>query len=105
MDPDAVRNLIELLQQTRSININAISDVEFIYLVWLAKYSKVKPSALQYRLANEPEFFCELIKPLYKKRHSDSHEETTSDHMASRLWKILYDFSVVPGTDWDGNYN
>ena len=105
LDPDAVRNLIELLQQTRSININAISDVEFIYLVWLDKYSKVKPSALRYRLANEPEFFCELIKLLYKKRHSDSHEETIPDQMASRLWEILHDFSVIPGTDWDGNYN
>lgn len=105
LDPDAVRNLIELLQQTRSISIEDISNVELIYLSWLDEYSKVKPLALRYRLANEPPFFCEMIKLFYKKRHSDSHEETLTEHMAKRLWKILYDFCVVPGTDWDGNYN
>ncbi len=105
LDPDAVRNLIELLQQTRSISIEEISDVELIYLSWLDEYSKVKPLALRYRLANEPMFFCELIRLFYKKRHSETHEENISEHMAKRLWKILHDFCVIPGTDWDGNYN
>lgn len=105
LEPDAVRNLIELLQQTRSISIENISDVEIIYLSWLDEYSKVKPLALRCRLANEPEFFCELIKLMYKKKHSDSHEEIPSEHVARRLWEVLHDYCVVPGTDWDGNYN
>ena len=105
LDPDAVRNLIELLQQTREISIEAISDLELIYLSWLDKYSKVKPLALRYRLANEPMFFCELIRLFYKKRHSETHEEKISEHMAKRLWQILHDFCVIPGTDWDGNYH
>lgn len=105
LDPDAVRNLIELLQQTRSISLDAISDVELIYLLWLDEYSKVKPLAIRYRLANEPAFFCELIKLMYKKRHSDSIEETLPDYAVTRLWRILHNFCVVPGTDWDGNYN
>ena len=78
LDPDAVRNLIELLQHTRSISIEAISDLELIYLSWLDKYSKVKPLALRDRLANEPMFFCELIRLFYKKRHSETHEEKTA---------------------------
>lgn len=105
LDPDAVRNLIELLQQTRNISIDAISDVELIYLSWLDEYSKVKPLALRYRLANEPMFFCELIRLFYKKRNSETREEKISEHMAKRLWQILHDFCVIPGTDWDGNYN
>lgn len=105
LDPDAVRNLIELLQQTRSISIEDISDVELIYLSWLDKYSKVKPLALRYRLANEPMFFCELVRLFYKKRHSDTHEESISEFMSNRLCQILYDFCVIPGTDWDGNYS
>ena len=105
LDPDAVRNLIELLQHTRNISIEAISDLELIYLSWLDEYSKVKPLALRYRLANEPMFFCELIRLFYKKRNSETHEEKISEHMAKRLWQILHDFCVVPGTDWDGNYS
>ena len=105
MDPDAVRNLIELLQHTRNISIEAISDLELIYLSWLDEYSKVKPLALRYRLANEPMFFCELMRLYYKKSNSETHEEKISEHMAKRLWQILHDFCVVPGTDWDGIYS
>ena len=105
LDPDAVKNLIELLQQTRNIRIESISDLELIYLSWLDEYSKVKPLALRYRLANEPMFFCELIRLFYKKRNSETREEKISEHMAKRLWQILHDFCVIPGTDWDGNYS
>lgn len=105
LDPDAVRNLIGVLHQKRSISIEAISDVELIYLSWLYEYSKVKPLALRYRLANDPIFFCELIRLFYKKRHSETHEEKISEQMAKRLWEILHNFCVIPGTDWDGNYS
>lgn len=105
LDPDAVKNLIKLLQETRTISIEMISNVELIYLSWLDEYSKVKPLAVRYRLANEPMFFCELIRLFYKKRNSETHEEKISEHMAKRLWQILHNFCVIPGTDWDGNYS
>ena len=105
LEPDAVKNLIELLQKTRSISIEDISNVELIYLVWLDEYSKIKPKALRYRLANDPMYFCELVKLYYKKSHSDTHEETISENMVSRLWQIFHNFCVIPGTDWEGNYS
>lgn len=105
LDPDAVRNLIGLLQQHKNISIADISNVEMIYLSWIKENSKVAPTAIRYRLANEPEFFCELIRLFYKKRHADSHKESISENMRTRLWNILHNFCVIPGTDWDGNYN
>ena len=105
IDPDAVRNLIELLQQKRVISIVDISNIEMVYLSWLNSNSKVEPLAMRYRLANEPEFFCELIRLYYRKHHSDKHDETISKNMAKRLFEILHNFCVIPGTDWEGNYN
>lgn len=103
MEPDAVRNLIELLQQNRKISIADISDVELIYLPLLDRYSKVRPKALWYRLANEPEFFCELVELHYKKRHSEKHGTVLSENISRRLGEIFFHYCVVPGTDWDGN--
>lgn len=105
IEPDAIRNLIGLLQQNRRISINDISDVELIYLPLLDEYSKVQPKALRYRLANEPKFFCELVELLYKKRHAEKHEKVLSENMSRRLWEIFYHYCVVPGTDWEGNYD
>ncbi len=105
LDPDAVFNLIDLLQQERSISIKDISEIEMIYLLWLDSRSPVKPLAIRYRLANEPEFFCELIKLFYRKKHSDAHEEPISEHVGKRLYHLIFEFCVVPGTDWDGCYH
>lgn len=105
LDPDAVINLIGLLQQERSISIKEISDIEMIYLLWLDDHSSVKPLATRHRLANEPEFFCELIKLVYRKKHSDTHEEQLSEYDVKRLYHLIFEFCVVPGTDWNGCYH
>ena len=105
LDPDAVINLIDLLQREQNISIEDISNIEMIYLPWLDRNSRIKPLALQYRLANEPEFFCEMIKLFYKKRHSDEHEKPLSEPAVKRLYHLIYDFRVVPGTDWSGEYH
>lgn len=108
LDPSAVRNLIGFLHQNndkKTESIIDISDIELIYLPWLDDCSKVKPKALSYRLANEPKFFCELIKMFYKKAHAETHENVISDNMIKRLSEIFFNYNIVPGTDWDGNYD
>jgi len=104
-EPDAVRNLIEYLHINASKDIEKISEIELIYLPWLDEYSKVKPKALRYRLANEPEFFCELIALMYKKKSAKKHDRKISETMSKRLFQIFFQFSVVPGTDWDDVYH
>ena len=101
-DKEAVRNLITYLHSNKTRNIAKISDIEFIYLPWLDEHSKVSPKALRYRLANEPQFFCDLIKLMYKKKNAEKHEQKLSETTSQRLLEIFVHFKVVPGTDWNG---
>lgn len=105
IEPDAIQYLIGLLQQNRNISINDISDVELIYISVLDEYSEVKPRALNYRLANNPAFFCELIELFYKKRNTGKPNELLSQNMLDRLGEIFFNYCVIPGTNWDGNYD
>ena len=105
LDPQAVCNLIAYLQNKAPEDINTISDIEIIYLPWLDDYSKVKPKALRYRLANEPQFFCELISLMYKRKSAESHDTPLSENVSKRLFEVFFRYCVVPGTDWDGNYH
>ncbi len=105
LDPNAVRNLINYLQINAPQDINIISDIEVIYLPWLDEYSKVKPKALRYRLSNEPQFFCDLIALMYKKRHAKTHDEQLPENVSKRLFEIFFRYSIVPGTDWEGKYH
>lgn len=105
LEPDAVRNLIARLQNDVSPDFEKISEIEFYYLPWLDEYSNVKPKALRYRIANEPDYFCKLIEMMYKKKNSDSDECTLPESYSNRLYSLLFKFSVVPGTDWENNYH
>lgn len=69
------------------------------------KNSLREPKALNYRISNEPEVFCELIESFFKKKHEDQHEKNISEAILNRIADILFGFKIVPGTDWNGAFN
>lgn len=108
LDPHAVQSLIQRLQDTVEPNIIELSEIELIYLPWLDEYSPVRPRALICRLANDPEFFCELLQAYYKRRHEEAPAEDTpklSSAWAQRLFIIFFRFRATPGIDWNGVFH
>ena len=105
IDPDATRELIGYLQETGKIDVKTLSQIEFFYLVWLDDRSEVRPKAIEYLLANESSCFCELMAAAYKKRHADSEKKALPKAVSDRIFQITFQYRVVPGTDWDGNFH
>lgn len=108
LDSHAVQSLIQRLQNEQKPNIQELSEIELIYLPWLNEFSSVQPRALICRLANDAEFFCELLRLYYKRRHEDASTETTpsiSPAWAQRLIQIFFKFRAIPGNDWDGIFH
>lgn len=105
IDPDSTRKLIKYLQDSGEIDLRILSQIEFFYLVWLDKYSEVRPRAIEYLLANEPGCFCELMAATYKKRHAESETKTLPKTVSERIFQITFQYAVVPGTDWDGHFH
>lgn len=97
--------IIAKLQDAEQPDIHMLSEVEYIYLPWLGGRSKVQPKAIYYRLANEPEFFCDLIECVFKKRNEPATTKELSEAAKERLFQLMYPFRVVPGTDWEGNFH
>lgn len=81
------------------------SDIEFIYLPMLDEYSEVRPRALNTRLSLEPEYFCSLIELFYKERNGEKREIELNKSLSDRLYEILFQFKVIPGIDWNGNFD
>lgn len=104
VDTYAITRLIKGLQASASVDVNKLSDIEFIYISLLDQHSMTRPRALYTRIANDPEFFCELVEVFYKKR-SDSEHKSIPKQLSERLFHVLYQFCVVPGTDWDGVFH
>ena len=101
----AVQELITYLQNTENPNIEALSNIEYMYLPWLDEYSHARPRALKHRLANEPLYFCEIIELTYKRRNDPAKPKELPESVAKRLFEITYNFDVIPGTDWNGNFH
>lgn len=108
LDSHSACLLIKKLQDTKEPDIEKLSEIEFIYLPWLDELSSVHPRALYCKIASDPDYFCELLRLSYKKRHEDilvANTQSISPELLKRLFQILFKFCVVPGTDWDGNFH
>ena len=97
--------IIAKLQNVEQPDIHMLSKVECIYLPWLDRRSKVQPKAIYYKLANEPECFCDLIEWAFKKRNEPASTKKLSKAVKERLFQLTFPFRVVPGTDWEGNFH
>ena len=104
LDDYAVHRLIGWLQQQKDIALEMKSDIEFIYLPMLDEYSEVKPLALNTRLSNDSDYFCNMIELFYKKRSDEKHSLKLNEGLKERLFAILFQYKVVPGIDLDGEF-
>lgn len=108
VDPRAVQALVKRLQNAEKKNIEELSEIELIYIPCLDEYSPVRPRALICRLANDPNFFCDLLQMYYKRRHEDAPADNTrkiSSAWGQRLFRVFFKFRATPGVDWDGVFH
>lgn len=80
--------------------------VEWAHLKLFGKHGIGQPRALIYRIANDADFFCDLIKTAYKSDLPDAKYQKIDDAIQYRLLKILSfnDFMVMPGIDQYGTF-
>ena len=76
-------------------------EAEWAYLKLFEKYGIGQPRALVYRIANDADFFCDLIQTAYKSELPDVKQQEIDNTVQHRLLKILSfnDFTIMPGTD------
>ena len=76
-------------------------EVEWGCISLFGKHGIGQPRALIYRIANDADFFCDLIKTAYKSDLPDAKHQKIDDAIQYRLLKILSfnDFMVMPGID------
>jgi hypothetical protein len=111
MDAHYIQEAFQFLQQAPDADQARVARLEFDFLPFLDGHP-VLPLTLQRELAKSPGFFVECLKLLYKSRPEAKEEETTGSEekpdreraaKATRIWRLLRDWRVIPGTGPDGN--
>ena len=104
LDTYAVQKLIGRLQKSSTVDKSLLFEIEMIYLPWLNRYSKIQPKAIKTKISTDYKLFCNLIEKMYKKHNDDEHKHL-SENESHRLFQLLYQFDIVPGVDWNGNFH
>ena len=97
---------IKFLQEEPSTNQDDLFRVEWAYVPLLVLDRGAAPLLLERRLANDPEFFCEVIRLIYRSKNEDQPSEPTeeSNEIAANAWRLLHEWKIPPGTQQDGTF-
>jgi len=107
MDEYHIVELIKYLQTGPSVNQDDLFRVEWAYLPLLDGRRGATPRLLQNRLANDPGFFCEAIRLIYRSTKEDQAlKEPTEESrtIATNAWRLLHEWKTPPGTDDTGTF-
>ncbi len=108
MDSYHIVELIKYLQTDPSVNQEDLFRVEWAYLPLLDRHSGAAPRLLESRLANDPDFFCEVIRLIYRSKNEEQPPKKPSEEkkmVAENAWRLLYEWKTPPGTQEDGTFN
>lgn len=108
MDTHYAIELIKFLQSEQSVTEDDLFKVEWAYLPLLNSHGERRPELLERKLATEPEFFCEVIRVLYRSTDKDASDVDVSQSrkaIALNAWRLLSEWSTPPGLQSDGSYS
>ncbi|MBV7387089.1 hypothetical protein KRX11_00270 [Pasteurellaceae bacterium TAE3-ERU1] len=100
--------IIQYLQADSSANSNDICQIEWAYLPLLNADHDASPQLLELKLANDPEFYCEVIRQIYRSKddkHASQEPSTESRTKAENAWRLLHQWKTPPGTSKDGAFS
>lgn len=93
--------VIQALQENPATPSAALLQVEWAYLPLLNEHYGATPKLLETTIASDPQFFCELVRKVYRSRKAQADvDKPTSDQeaQAKHAYRLLHDWRTVPGT-------
>ncbi|HDN74124.1 MAG TPA: hypothetical protein ENG16_03775 [Archaeoglobus sp.] len=110
--PWHIEQLFKVLDQSDEIKKDEIAKLEWLYLHILASVESGRPpKMLHQRLSNDPEFFAEVIKWVYKPKNENNEEaeedmpQEFKEQRTYLAWKLLHAWKTIPGSDSNGRIN
>jgi hypothetical protein len=108
MDAYEIVEVIKSLQNDPNTNPDDLFHVEWAYLQLLDQHHDASPKLLERRLANEPGFFCEVVRLVFRsKKEERSTEEPTEQTkgIATNAYRLLSEWRTPPGCRADGTFD
>jgi hypothetical protein len=108
MDAYEVVEIIKALQNDPGTNLDDLFRVEWAYLPLLDRHNDASPKLLERRLANDPRFFCEVIRLVFRSKKDERPDEELTEErkaIATNAYRLLSAWHTPPGYREDEMYD
>jgi len=109
LDIHHVSEILKALQSTNMGLSDELCRIEWAFLPALGKHNEVRPRCLEYRLASDPSFYCELIRLTFRPRSAKDAPAPDVDGIekqrVERAYSLLNDWRVPPGSKGKGEFD
>jgi hypothetical protein len=108
MDQHAIIEVIKILQDSPNTNPDDLFKIEWMYLPLLDYPYNAAPKYLEQKLANEPGFFCEIIRSIFRSKKDKPGEKIIDEkkrNVAMNAYRLLEKWKTPPGLKKDGTFN
>jgi hypothetical protein len=108
MDIYGIIEIIKKLQEDQNINPDDLFRVEWAYLPLLVEHRDASPKLLSRRLAEDPRFFFEVIRLVFRSKKEEYPVEQVTEGrktIATNAYRLLSEWRIPPGLGEDGTYD
>ena len=105
MGTHTIIEIIKVLQDDPETDPDDLFRIEWAYLRLLDRYAS--PKSLENRLSSDPDFFCEVIRLIYRSKKETEFPREFSEQdkaIAQNAYKLLDTWKTLPGTQSDGQF-
>jgi hypothetical protein len=99
-----IGKVIDSLQEAPDAKEEDIGQVEWAYLPILDREEGSRPKVLEKRLATDPNFFCEVIRLVFRSTSitdNASPPQETQEAVATNAYRLLHQWRYPPGMQGD----
>jgi hypothetical protein len=107
LDPHEVATVIQSLQNNPETSPDDLFQVEWAFLPLLDGYHGASPKLLEQRLADDPAFFCEAIRLVFRSKKEEQQVEQQTEqqaNIATNVYRLLHGWKTLPGRQKDGSF-
>lgn len=107
-DVHAITEVFSFLQKDDSVDEERLGIMEIRFLGYLNHFNNARPKTLYRWLAERPDFFCEIIRMVYRSKQTEKADEEPDESaakMAEGGYRLLMDWNLPPGSQRDGSYS
>ncbi len=104
----AIIEIIQDLQSDPGASQVDLMEVEWLYLPLLKHHPGASPKTLEFRLASDPDFYCQVIQLIFRPEGQDAPSGQLSEHekaLAQNAYSLLFEWKTPPGMQPDGMFS